>query len=379
MRAGARRIQLHGDARVENLPAAAEIRDRTREIARPRCRTRADNPAGRRSPARSPVRPPLASSAASTPLRAASPACSGFTIVPKFSLRPDADEAAIASACPVAAASRPSSRLAPRGRAEGAERRRAVPAALIVARIHQPAEARLDLEADDVRVEHRAAGRARDLAGREHRRHERRARMRERHEAHVVEVERVRGRAVGERRVRSRTRDGPCPRYDARAAPSRSGATSRARCAPPARQRPPARRRSCRGTRLAAAARAADGGSAGRDELAESRDRHERPVTPVRPAFRLRAAPMAAMKRCLMNTQSCGGFTVGARFVDPGHDHPRSGLARRARQRGIQFAPASRPSPSRAMPMRARRRFEIGAMRRRGSPGRRSSRTPGCP
>ena len=40
-----------------------------------------------------------------TPLRAASPPCSGFTIVPKFSFNPDASDAAIASACPVVAAS----------------------------------------------------------------------------------------------------------------------------------------------------------------------------------------------------------------------------------------------------------------------------------
>ena len=57
------------------------------------------------------VMPPRASSAASTPLRAASPACSGLTIVPKFSFRPDASDAAIASAWPAAAASSPSKRL----------------------------------------------------------------------------------------------------------------------------------------------------------------------------------------------------------------------------------------------------------------------------
>ena len=44
------------------------------------------------------VIPARTNCAASTPLRAASPACSGFTIVPKFSFRPDASEAAIASA-----------------------------------------------------------------------------------------------------------------------------------------------------------------------------------------------------------------------------------------------------------------------------------------
>src|SRR5262245_7649524 len=84
------------------------------------------------------------------------------------------------------------------GRTDCAERGGAVPATLIVPRIHQPAESRLDLEADDVRVEYRAAGYAGQLAGGEDGRYKRRTRMRERHETHVVVVERVRGGAVGE-------------------------------------------------------------------------------------------------------------------------------------------------------------------------------------
>ncbi len=55
--------------------------------------------------------PPRASRAAVTPLRAARPAWRGFTIVPKFSFRPDASDAAIASAWPVAVAPSPRSRL----------------------------------------------------------------------------------------------------------------------------------------------------------------------------------------------------------------------------------------------------------------------------
>ena len=102
VRAGTRRIQLHGDAGVENLPPRAEIRRLAREVGRARCPSRAEIPAGHRAPARSPSCPRCASIAASTPLRAASPACSGFTIVPKFSLRPDASDAAIASACAAA-------------------------------------------------------------------------------------------------------------------------------------------------------------------------------------------------------------------------------------------------------------------------------------
>ena len=56
--------------------------------------------------------PDCASIAASTPLRAARPACSGFTIEPKFSLRPDASDAAIAIACAAASTLSPSNRLA---------------------------------------------------------------------------------------------------------------------------------------------------------------------------------------------------------------------------------------------------------------------------
>ena len=56
------------------------------------------------------VIPACANWAARTPLRAASPAWSGFTIVPKFSLRPEASDAAIASACPAVFASSPNRR-----------------------------------------------------------------------------------------------------------------------------------------------------------------------------------------------------------------------------------------------------------------------------
>ena len=56
--------------------------------------------------------PARASRAASTPLRAAKPPCSGFTIVPKFSFRPEAPDAAMASACAVRSGVRPSSRAA---------------------------------------------------------------------------------------------------------------------------------------------------------------------------------------------------------------------------------------------------------------------------
>ena len=56
--------------------------------------------------------PARASCAATMPLRAARPAWSGFTIVPKFSFTPDASDAAIASACAAASASSPRMRAA---------------------------------------------------------------------------------------------------------------------------------------------------------------------------------------------------------------------------------------------------------------------------
>ena len=81
---------------VERRPLAVHRREKSLRPVDRRARSRSCRPA------------PAAPRA--TPLRAASPACSGFTIVPKFSLRPDASDAAIASAWPAAAASRPSSR-----------------------------------------------------------------------------------------------------------------------------------------------------------------------------------------------------------------------------------------------------------------------------
>ena len=101
-----------------------------------------------------------------------------------------------------------------RRRANRAQRRRAVPAALVVPRVQRPTESRLHLEADDVGVENGGSTRAGQLHRREQRRHQRRARMRERHEAHVVEVERVRGGTVGQRR---RARAGTLIRADDRA------------------------------------------------------------------------------------------------------------------------------------------------------------------
>ena len=104
-----------------------------------------------------------------------------------------------------------------RRRAERADRRRAVPSTLvIVARVHHLAKAALELESDDIGFEQRRPARMRDFTRRENGGNQRAARMRERHEAHVVEVERVSGDAVRERRP-ARARSGLGADHDARA------------------------------------------------------------------------------------------------------------------------------------------------------------------
>src|SRR5690349_17665903 len=84
-----------------------------------------------------------------------------------------------------------------------------MPAALMVMTgVHDHAKPTLDLEADDVRVEECACVRTADLSRREECGHEDAARMCERYEAHVVVIERVRGNAVGKRRIRGARGDG---------------------------------------------------------------------------------------------------------------------------------------------------------------------------
>ena len=147
------------------------------------------------------VNPSRARSAASTPLRAASPPCSGLTIVPKFSFQ----AARLGRGDRQGASRRPGVEPHDAGRggggADGADGRGAVPAPLVVGRVHHGAERALHLEADDVGVEQLAPRGSGRLAGRQSGRDERRARMRQRHPAHVVEVERVGGGAVGERGI----------------------------------------------------------------------------------------------------------------------------------------------------------------------------------
>ena len=237
-------------------------------------------------------------------MRAASPACSGFTIVPKFSFSPDASDAAIASACAGrfgVEAEQPAARRRPRRwcRASTCNASRAGSDADSSAR---PSRA-FDLEADDVGVEQRAAGRAGQLGRRQRRRDERRARMRERDEAHVVVVERVRGGAVGERRVRRAdarsavpsTRHGRRRRRPRRRCwTMRAGRLGRAgeRHADRVETRAPRRRARAVGRRR----------RAGHDEVGRGvADGRVDAGSEPSPASRS-ALPIAAMKRCLMNT-----------------------------------------------------------------------------
>ena len=349
VRAGARRIQLHGDPGVEDLPARAEIGERRRRARAARCPSPRRNPCGPSIAAALAVIPACASSAASTPLRAASPACSGFTIVPKFSFRPDASDAAIASACPAAAASSPSSRRR-RGRgADRPERRRAVPAALIVARVHRAAEPPFDLEADDVGVEQRARPTRRRLrpppappapAARSDARARRSTCRRSRARARRCRwpaPRRRRWRASAVPRTRARRR---CPRPSIDALDDARGRLGRAG------QRDADR---VEHARVRRAARASAGGVARR-----RRSRAERSsarLTARLPCVAASGLPIAAMKRCLMNTQSSGGFAVGAdsaTLATITHG-PRLG-ARRAMRR-VELRLRSAPSRSRVTPI----------------------------
>ena len=200
MRARARRIELHGDAGVDDFPAAAEIGGvlgerrvlavhRCQKSLRPFDRRRARGHAAARQ-----LRREHAVARRESGVQRLHHRAEVLFQAGRFRRR---DRQRVAARRFVQT-EQPRRR---RGGADRAERRRAVPAALIVPRVHRASQPRLDLEADDVRVEQRAARGAGDFGRGERRRDQRRARMRERDEAHVVVVERVRGGAVGQRRI----------------------------------------------------------------------------------------------------------------------------------------------------------------------------------
>ncbi len=84
--------------------------------------------------------------------------------------------------------------------ANAAETAGRVPSALVVGRIHDATEHRLDLEADAIGVEQCGTAGVGELGHRQPGRDQWRARMRHGHEAHVIEVQGVSGGAVGESR-----------------------------------------------------------------------------------------------------------------------------------------------------------------------------------
>ena len=138
-----------------SLPARSEIAERLADLE-PLAVHRAQKPLralegerARRESTRASIAASRRRSAPPDPRGAASPS------IPKFSFRPAADDAAIASAWAARGPSSPSNRDTAAAAPIGAQRRRAVPAALVVARVHRLAKTRLDLEADHVRVEQR--------------------------------------------------------------------------------------------------------------------------------------------------------------------------------------------------------------------------------
>ena len=88
------------------------------------------------------------------------------------------------------------------GRAEHAGRSGDVPAAVVVVRVHDVADAAGDVDAEHQRVDHLAPAGAAPLGQRQHRRGDRPGGMDDRLQVGVVEVEGVRGDAVDERGAR---------------------------------------------------------------------------------------------------------------------------------------------------------------------------------
>ena len=197
---GARGIQLHGDAALDDLPAPPEPLAGLRQI-----------------PPGAPHRDQEALRAVDGPLRGGErfareerrqyPVARGQPALQRFDHRPEV--LLQAARLGRGDGQRPSRRLGVEphdarrrgGGADGADGRGAVPTLLVMGRVHHQAEGAFDLETDDVGIQQRPSGGVGRLARGQSRGDQRCARMRQRHPAHVVEVERVGGGAVGERGV----------------------------------------------------------------------------------------------------------------------------------------------------------------------------------
>ena len=149
-----------------------------------------------------------ASSAATTPFCAARPTCSGLVIVPKLTRMPEAELAAIASACAVWLGVE-AQQLRGRGhRAERADGAGGVEALLVVVGMDRLGDLALDLEAGQEGFEELPPVTPLPLADRQRRGQRRHRRMRQqpedavgaRRQLRVVPVERVAARAVEQRR-----------------------------------------------------------------------------------------------------------------------------------------------------------------------------------
>ena len=143
------------------------------------------------------VIPACASRAASMPLAAARPACSGLVMVPKLAVRPAARLAAMASACRDSLLVEPAQIGGGRGGCHRAEHAGRMPALGVMRIALATDQLRPHLVADQVRADRGQARCADRFALGEHRRHEHRARMAG--QRHVVVVERVCRDTVDER------------------------------------------------------------------------------------------------------------------------------------------------------------------------------------
>ena len=198
--------------------------------------------------------PSRAASAAVTPASAAWPACSGFDIesMRNACCSPAEKVATVASACAKRVAIE-LEQLGRRGRgAEAADGAGVVPV-LVVGAAHRGADAGRDLVPDDHRAQERFAARAPGLRERERGRDRRRAGVVDAVAEDVVDLDRVRGRAVDQRRgAHGRApAEGEARRRRGRA-PRRRRARAASPAAPPRRAAAPRTSRSPRASRGAA-------------------------------------------------------------------------------------------------------------------------------
>ena len=180
--------------------------------------------------------------------------------------------------------------------------------------------------------------------------------MRQRHEAHVVVVERVRGGAVGERRVAGARRAARCR---ARGTGRRRRAVDDALDDARGRLGGAGQRHADRVEQRARAAAARAAARRRRRRRRTRRGSQRRSVD-----VRIPGCRCAAMKRCLMNTQSSGGFDGRRRLRHLRDDRPAGPRASASATRRAQLVDRAH---------RHRRRDAHRARRRRR--GRRRARS----